>query len=74
MQEFKKVNRRIMNINDPSADMDNLKNNLDNLLDDIDLIRMASGCIYEDCKIIKKGTCSNMMKDAMKKAITSEKV
>jgi len=52
--EFSKISRQIRNITDNDADMETLKNGMDTLLDDVELIRMAQYFIYHDIRKIKK--------------------
>lgn len=38
MKEFSTLNRQIRNISDKEADMENLKNGMDNLLEDFEIM------------------------------------
>lgn len=46
-QGFKKVTRQIMNISDHGTTMENLKNSMDLLVEEIEIIRMAQFFIYD---------------------------
>lgn len=46
-QEFKKITRQIMNISDHGTTMENLKNAMDLLVEEIEIIRMAQFFIYD---------------------------
>lgn len=46
-QEFKKVTRQIMNSSDHGTMMENLKNTMDLLVEEIEIIRIAQFFIYD---------------------------
>jgi hypothetical protein len=58
-QGFKKVQRQIMNISDHGTTMENLKNSMDLLVEEIEIIRMAQFFIYDGemrkAKRLRKG-------------------
>jgi hypothetical protein len=53
-QAFKKVSKQIRNINDPDADMENLKNGVDMLEEDVKLIKMAQYFVFHDARKLRK--------------------
>ena len=56
MMAFQKTSRQIRNINDPDADMEALKNELERVVKDIDVIRMSLFMVYNDIRYLKKRT------------------
>ena len=52
--KFAKSRVQIQNINDFGADLEHMKNNVDRLVDDVSLIRMAQYFVYHDTRKLKK--------------------
>ena len=46
--EFNKINRQIMNIGDADADMENLKNSMESLTDDVAVMRMSQFFFWKE--------------------------
>ena len=53
-QEYLKISRQARNISDNDADMETLKNGIERILDEVNVIRLSSYFTYHDSKKLTK--------------------